>query len=144
MAQAQTNNAAVAAKQVLLVVDDDVRNVYALTALLDEVGLHVSSARDGLEAIASYQRDTFDLILMDMAMPNMDGYTATRLLKQEHGCMIPIIALTAHAMKGDREKCITAGADDYMAKPIKRDELLGLLERWLGMSPVSSSGNGLT
>lgn len=128
----------------ILLVDDDVRNVYALTALLDEVGLHVSSARDGLEAIASYQRDTFDLILMDMAMPNMDGYTATRLLKQEHGCMIPIIALTAHAMKGDREKCITAGADDYMAKPIKRDELLGLLERWLGMSPVSSSGNGLT
>lgn len=128
----------------ILLVDDDVRNVYALTALLDEVGLHVSSARDGLEAIASYQRDTFDLILMDMAMPNMDGYTATRLLKQEHGCMIPIIALTAHAMKGDREKCITAGADDYMAKPIKRDELLGLLERWLSMSPVSSSGNGLT
>jgi len=128
----------------ILLVDDDVRNVYALTALLDEVGLHVSSARDGLEAIASYQRDPFDLILMDMAMPNMDGYTATRLLKQEHGCMIPIIALTAHAMKGDREKCITAGADDYMAKPIKRDELLGLLERWLGMSPVSSSGNGLT
>lgn len=128
----------------ILLVDDDVRNVYALTALLDEVGLCVSSAKDGLEAIASYQRDPFDLILMDMAMPNMDGYTATRLLKQEHGCVIPIIALTAHAMKGDREKCITAGADDYMAKPIKRDELLALLERWLGMPPVPSSGNGLT
>ncbi len=128
----------------ILLVDDDVRNVYALTALLDEVGLCVSPASDGLEAIASYQRDPFDLILMDMAMPNMDGYTATRLLKQEHGCTIPIIALTAHAMKGDREKCITAGADDYMAKPIKRDELLALLERWLVMSAVSSSGNGLT
>jgi signal transduction histidine kinase/CheY-like chemotaxis protein len=128
----------------ILLVDDDVRNVYALTALLDEVGLCASSAKDGLEAIASYQRDPFDLILMDMAMPNMDGYTATRLLKQEHGCVIPIIALTAHAMKGDREKCITAGADDYMAKPIKRDELLALLERWLGMPPVPSSGNGLT
>ena len=129
-------------KRVLLV-DDDVRNVYALTALLDEVGLRVSSAKDGLEAIASYQRDPFDLILMDMAMPNMDGYTATRLLKQEHGCRIPIIALTAHAMKGDREKCITAGADDYMAKPIRRDELLALLERWLAIAPVPSPGNGL-
>ncbi|WP_212631373.1 response regulator [Pseudomonas sp. KB-10] len=128
----------------ILLVDDDVRNVYALTALLDEVGLCVSTAKDGLEAIASYQRHPYDLILMDMAMPNMDGYTATRLLKQEHGCAIPIIALTAHAMKGDREKCITAGADDYMAKPIKRDELLALLERWLAMPPVSSSGNGLT
>ena len=127
----------------ILLVDDDVRNVYALTALLDEVGLRVSSAKDGLEAIASYQRDPFDLILMDMAMPNMDGYTATRLLKQEHGCVIPIIALTAHAMKGDREKCITAGADDYMAKPIKRDELLALLERWLAMPTMLSSGDGL-
>ncbi|HBZ92861.1 MAG TPA: hybrid sensor histidine kinase/response regulator, partial [Pseudomonas sp.] len=128
----------------ILLVDDDVRNVYALTALLDEVGLRVSSAKDGIEAIASYQRDPFDLILMDMAMPNMDGYTATRLLKQEHGCVIPIIALTAHAMKGDREKCITAGADDYMAKPIKRDELLALLERWLGMPTLPSSDDGLT
>nr|WP_322939585.1 response regulator [Pseudomonas sp. s4] len=128
----------------ILLVDEDVRNVYALTALLDEVGLCISAAGDGLEAIASYQRDPFDLILMDMAMPNMDGYTATRLLKQEHGCTIPIIALTAHAMKGDREKCITAGADDYMAKPIKRDELLALLERWLSMPSVPSSGNGLT
>ncbi|MDP3364920.1 MAG: response regulator [Pseudomonas sp.] len=127
----------------ILLVDDDVRNVYALTALLDEVGLRVSSAKDGLEAIASYQRDPFDLILMDMAMPNMDGYTATRLLKQEHGCVIPIIALTAHAMKGDREKCITAGADDYMAKPIKRDELLALLERWLAMPTMPSPGDGL-
>ncbi|UTH30838.1 response regulator [Ectopseudomonas hydrolytica] len=128
----------------VLLVDDDVRNVYALTALLDEVGLHVSSAKDGIEAIAAYQRDTFDLILMDMAMPNMDGYTATRLLKQEHGCSIPIIALTAHAMKGDREKCITAGADDYMAKPIKRDELIALLERWLSMPLMTSASNELT
>lgn len=128
----------------ILLVDDDVRNVYALTALLDEAGLLVSSAKDGIEAIASYQREPFDLILMDMAMPNMDGYTATRLLKEEHGCTIPIIALTAHAMKGDREKCITAGADDYMAKPVKRDELLALLERWLGMSPVPPGRNDLT
>ncbi|HZX15260.1 MAG TPA: response regulator [Pseudomonas sp.] len=115
----------------VLLVDDDVRNVYALTALLDEVGLIVSSAKDGQEAINCYEREPFDLILMDMAMPTMDGYTATRLLKTEHGCSIPIIALTAHAMKGDREKCITAGADDYLAKPVSREALLELLVRWL-------------
>ncbi|MCJ1886439.1 response regulator [Pseudomonas sp. LA21] len=115
----------------VLLVDDDVRNIYALSALLDETGMKVTAARDGLEAIACFQREPFDLILMDMAMPNMDGYTATRVLKQEHGCGIPIIALTAHAMKGDREKCITAGADDYLAKPVSRQELLDMLYRWL-------------
>ncbi|MFC5699104.1 response regulator [Pseudomonas sp. GCM10022186] len=115
----------------VLLVDDDVRNIYALSALLDETGMKVTAARDGLEAIDCFQREPFDLILMDMAMPNMDGYTATRLLKQEHGCGIPIIALTAHAMKGDREKCITAGADDYLAKPVSRQELLDMLYRWL-------------
>ncbi|MNQ73526.1 Signal transduction histidine-protein kinase BarA [compost metagenome] len=115
----------------VLLVDDDVRNIYALSALLDEVGLKVTAAGDGLEAIACFQREPFDLILMDMAMPRMDGYTATRVLKQEHGCGIPVIALTAHAMKGDREKCITAGADDYLAKPVSRQELLDMLYRWL-------------
>ncbi|WP_346841004.1 response regulator [Metapseudomonas otitidis] len=115
----------------VLLVDDDVRNIYALTAVLDEAGLRVTPARDGMEAIACFQREPFDLILMDMAMPNMDGYTATRTLKEEHACHIPVIALTAHAMKGDREKCITAGADDYLAKPVNRQELLDMLERWL-------------
>ena len=128
----------------ILLVDDDVRNLYAMTALLDEVGVLVTPAKDGQEALAIYQCQPFDLILMDMAMPNMDGYTATRLFKQEHGCSIPIIALTAHAMKGDREKCIAAGADDYMAKPVKRDELLMLLERWLGASGVMPPSDDLT
>ena len=81
--------------------------------------------------MACYGRERFDLILMDMAMPNMDGYTATHLLKHQHGCNIPIIAITAHAMKGDREKCLAAGADDYLAKPVARQELLDLLRRWL-------------
>jgi CheY-like chemotaxis protein len=100
------------------------------------LGIKSSAAKDGLEAIERYPQEPFDLILMDMAMPNMDGYTATRLLKQEHHCSIPIIALTAHAMKGDRDKCIAAGADDYLAKPVSRDELLGTLLRWLSSSEV--------
>jgi len=120
-------------KRVLLV-DDDVRNIYAMSAVLDELGLEVSTARDGFEALAAFAEQTFELILMDMAMPNMDGYTATRLLKQEKGCTVPIIALTAHAMKGDREKCLAAGTDDYLAKPVARQDLLALLLRWLASS----------
>ena len=122
----------------VLLVDDDVRNIYALMALLDDLGLRVTPAADGIEALACYGRERFDLILMDMAMPNMDGYTATHLLKQEHGCNIPIIAITAHAMKGDREKCLAAGADDYLAKPVARQELLELLRRWLNGSGGSN------
>ncbi|WP_439859480.1 response regulator [Pseudomonas sp. MBLB4136] len=125
-----TRPTSLAGRRVLLV-DDDVRNVYALTALLDAAGIEVTSAKDGQEAIASYRQAEAELILMDMAMPHMDGYAATRVLKQEHGCTVPIIALTAHAMKGDREKCLAAGADDYLAKPVSGEELLSMLERWL-------------
>jgi len=125
-----TTQAALQDRRILLV-DDDVRNVYAMSALLDDLGLRVTTAGNGEEAIAQFQQAPLDLILMDMSMPVMDGYTATNLLKTEHGCTIPIIALTAHAMKGDREKCLAAGADDYIAKPVKREELHALLERWL-------------
>jgi len=115
----------------VLLVDDDVRNVYAMSALLDDFGVQVSVAGNGEEAIARFRQAPPDLILMDMSMPVMDGYTATHLLKTEYGCTIPIIALTAHVMKGDREKCLAAGADDYLAKPVKREELQALLENWL-------------
>jgi len=118
----------------LLLVDDDVRNVYAMSALLDSFGLEVSTAGNGEEAIAAFHSTPVDLILMDMSMPVMDGYTATHLLKTEHGCTIPVIALTAHAMKGDREKCLAAGADDYLAKPVESAALRRMLERWLAAS----------
>ncbi len=120
----------------VLLVDDDIRNVYALSALLDDAGLQISTAKDGREAIERFLEGGHDLILMDMAMPVMDGYTATRLLKQEHGCQVPIIALTAHAMKGDRDKCLACGADDYLAKPVARDELLERLIQWLERGAV--------
>jgi len=123
----------------LLLVDDDIRNVYAMSAMLDEFGLDVSTASNGEEAIACFLQAPVDVILMDMSMPVMDGYTATNLLKTQHGCMVPIIALTAHAMVGDREKCLAAGADDYMAKPVEADKLRALLEQWLAAS--DSAGN---
>ncbi len=129
----QTDSLELSGKRVLLV-DDDIRNIYAMTALLDELGLVVVAAKDGVEALQAFDREPFDLVLMDMAMPNMDGYTATRMLKGERACAIPVIALTAHAMKGDREKCITAGCDDYLAKPVGRQELLEMLHRWLAVA----------
>lgn len=129
----QIDSLELSGKRVLLV-DDDIRNIYAMTALLDELGLVVVTAKDGVEALQVFDREPFDLLLMDMAMPNMDGYTATRILKGERACAIPVIALTAHAMKGDREKCITAGCDDYLAKPVGRQELLEMLHRWLAVA----------
>jgi len=130
-APAATHSTPVTAGRRLLLVDDDVRNLYAMSALLDDFDVHVSTAENGEQAITCYQQEPLDLILMDMSMPVMDGYTATNLLKTRHGCTIPIIALTAHAMKGDREKCLAAGADDYLAKPVQREALRTILERWM-------------
>jgi len=117
--------------QRVLLVDDDVRNVYAMSAVLDGFGLCIHTASNGEEAIACFKQTPLDLILMDMSMPVMDGYTATHLLKTQYACTLPIIALTAHAMKGDREKCLAAGADDYLSKPVEGEQLRALLERWL-------------
>jgi CheY-like chemotaxis protein len=124
----------------VLLVDDDVRNIYAMSALLDELGLHVVTAADGLEALERFEREPVDLILLDMAMPRMDGYTAAGILRGERGCRVPLIALTAHAMKGDREKCIAAGCDDYLAKPVGRQQLLEMLQRWLGVAAQAGTG----
>ncbi|WP_341676030.1 PAS domain S-box protein [Niveibacterium sp. SC-1] len=115
----------------VLLVDDDVRNIYAMTAILEGFGLEVASARHGGEALSRIEEDGIDIVLMDMAMPVMDGYTATRILKQERNSPIPLIAVTAHAMKGDREKCLAAGADDYLAKPISATALHEMLQHWM-------------
>jgi len=123
----------------VLLVDDDVRNVYAMSAILATLGIEVRTADNGEAAIGSFRTDAPDLILMDMSMPVMDGYAATHMLKTECGCTIPIIALTAHAMKGDREKCLAVGADDYLAKPVQKEELRAMLTRWLVERPGQSS-----
>ncbi|MBP2002459.1 CheY-like chemotaxis protein/HAMP domain-containing protein [Paenibacillus shirakamiensis] len=117
----------------ILLVDDDVRNVFALSSVLEGYRMNVVFAENGREAIDTLvEHGDFDLILMDMMMPEMDGYEAMTLIRQmpEYE-KLPIIALTAKAMKDDRFKCIEAGASDYMKKPIQTDQLLSLMRVWL-------------
>lgn len=119
-------------KKVLLV-DDDMRNVFALTSLLEDKGINVIVGKNGREGIEQLKKNAnIDLILMDIMMPEMDGYEATReIRKMEKYKKLPIIALTAKAMKEDREKCIAAGASDYLSKPVDTEKLLSLLRVWL-------------
>jgi len=117
----------------VLVVDDDARNIFALTTVLENYDMEVISATNGREAI-DLIRDTPDLsvVLMDIMMPEMDGYETTREIRQQPEFRtLPILALTAKAMKGDREKCLQAGASDYIAKPVNTEQLLSLLRVWL-------------
>ncbi len=117
----------------VLVVDDDIRNVFALNSLLERHEMQVVNASNGYEAIELLERtDELSLVLMDVMMPEMDGYeTMRRIRTKAQFKLLPIIALTAKAMKGDREKCLEAGASDYVAKPVNSDQLLSLVRMWL-------------
>jgi len=115
----------------ILVVDDDVRNIFALTAALETYGAIIHTARNGKEALLKINSQT-DLVLMDIMMPEMDGYEAMRSIRaKEEYTDLPIIALTAKAMKDDKEKCLEAGANDYLSKPLEIDKLLSLIKVWL-------------
>ncbi|WP_193197443.1 HAMP domain-containing protein [Nostoc sp. MG11] len=117
----------------VLIVDDDMRNIFALTSMLERYQMQVLYAENGRESIALLDNTAdIDVILMDVMMPEMDGYETTRLIRQnEQFKNLPIIALTAKAMQGDREKCIEAGASDYITKPVDTEQLLSLLRVWL-------------
>ena len=117
----------------ILVVDDDVRNVFALTSALEQKGALVEIARNGLEAIDRLQHDgTIDLVLMDIMMPEMDGFTAMQEIRKDaRFAKLPIIAVTAKAMKDDQDRCLRSGANDYLAKPIDLDRLFSLIRVWL-------------
>jgi HAMP domain-containing protein/CheY-like chemotaxis protein/signal transduction histidine kinase len=117
----------------VLVVDDDLRNIFALTAVLEANGMDVVFAENGNDAIAKLKENTdTGIVLMDVMMPEKDGYETTREIRQmAEFRTLPIIALTAKAMKGDREKCIAAGASDYVTKPVDTDQLLSLMRVWL-------------
>jgi two-component system, sensor histidine kinase and response regulator len=117
----------------ILLAEDSPVNQKVAIQLLERLGHSVVVARDGREALAALTRDSFDLVLMDVQMPELDGLTATRLLRQrerKHGGQVPVVAMTANAMQGDRERCLAAGMDGYLAKPIRADALYAAVERF--------------
>jgi len=117
----------------ILIVDDDVRNLFALTTAFERHNIKAITAESGQEAINILaDNNHVDMVLMDIMMPEMDGYETTQKIRREHkNSNLPIIAVTAKAMKGDREKCIEAGASDYITKPLKIDQLMSLMRVWL-------------
>jgi CheY-like chemotaxis protein len=124
---------AVMAGKKVLIVDDDIRNIFAMTSILEPHQMHILSAETGKSAIEVLQENgDLDIVLMDIMMPDMDGYDTMRAIRKlAKFRSLPIIALTAKAMKGDREKCIEAGASDYISKPVDTEQLLAMLRLWL-------------
>ena len=128
----------------LLVVEDEPINRRVIVRLLEDLELEVTAVHNGEEALGILAREDFDLVLMDCQMPELDGYEATRRLRrtEQEGDRepLPVVAMTAHALSGDREKCLAAGMDDYLSKPFREEELIRLLEDWLGYSgPATKS-----
>ena len=117
----------------VLVVDDDARNIFALTTVLENHDVEVISATNGRQAIEMIETTPdLEMVLMDIMMPEMDGYETMREIRKDPRFRtLPILALTAKAMKGDREKCLDAGASDYLAKPVNTEQLLATLRLWL-------------
>lgn len=116
----------------ILIVDDDMRNVFALTSLLEDLGLKILVGKNGRDGIDKVKSNNVDLILMDIMMPEMNGYEAMEEIRKDPKYRkLPIIALTAKAMPGDREKCLRAGASDYLTKPIDSEKLISMLRVWL-------------
>jgi CheY-like chemotaxis protein len=127
------STSAVLAGRKVLVVDDDIRNIFAMTSILEPHNMTTLSAETGKSAIETLQKTPdIDVVLMDIMMPDMDGYDTMRAIRKiTKFRSLPIVALTAKAMKGDREKCIEAGASDYISKPVDTAQLLATLRVWL-------------
>jgi CheY-like chemotaxis protein len=127
----------VAARRLLIAEDNEI-NQKVVRLQLRKLGCESVAVNNGREALRVLGQDTaFDLVLMDCQMPELDGYDATRLIRALPGevAQIPIVAMTAHAMTGDREKCLEAGMDDYLSKPVRESDLVAALERWHIVSP---------
>jgi CheY-like chemotaxis protein len=139
--QARQSDALLAGSKILIV-DDDVRNIFALTSVLERKNIKVLHAENGRAAVERLQTvPDIDIVLMDVMMPEMDGYETMRAIRRiEQFRTLPIIALTAKAMKGDREKCVQAGASDYIPKPVDLDHLFSLLRVWRARSADRIAG----
>jgi CheY-like chemotaxis protein len=124
----------------ILIVDDDVRNTFALVSYLETLDMKIFTAEHGMDALAIlHQHDHIEVVLMDISMPVMDGYEAMRKMKENSVTAdIPVIAVTARAMKGDREKCLKAGASDYISKPVNLAALLEKMERLISVAKNSN------
>ncbi len=128
-----------AGSPIVLIVEDNLVNQRVAARLVEKMGYRAAVVNNGLEAIHAFQRENYDLILMDCQMPEVDGFTATIEIRrlESPGSRLPIIAMTANAMRGDREKCIAAGMDDYISKPVAYEDLRLLVTRWLARAEVA-------
>lgn len=127
-----------ATKKTVLLVEDNEDNLVVYRTILDHVGYNVLEARDGEEGVSRARQEHPDLILMDISIPKIDGWEATRRLKADQATRdIPIIALTAHALEEDRERAIAAGCDGYLAKPVEPRRVVEEVQRFVGPAPVS-------
>jgi CheY-like chemotaxis protein len=143
--QADREGVAEAEGRILLAEDNPV-NQRLVERLLRKHGYATTVAGNGVEALSAMERQDFDLVLMDVQMPEMDGFEATRAIRageQPRQTHIPIVALTAHAMKGDRERCLECGMDSYVEKPIRSEELLATIDRFLKSSARRPGLDGL-
>jgi CheY-like chemotaxis protein len=133
MLQAARSRDAAFENRTVLIVEDDVRNIFALSSILEPRGARLKIARNGREALDLLEQSPeVDIVLMDIMMPEMNGYEAMReIRRRENGSRVPIIALTAKAMRDDQERCLAAGASDYIAKPIDVEQLLSLMRVWM-------------
>ena len=125
----------------VLVAEDNPVNQRVVQALLARLGVQVEIVQDGCEALGARTRGTWDIVFMDCQMPGLDGFEATRSWRRAEGASgarrVPIIALTANALAGDRELCLEAGMDDYLAKPIRLESLLAMFQKWLTAGPAA-------
>jgi CheY-like chemotaxis protein len=130
----------------VLLAEDNIVNQKVAKRMLEKLGCQVDVAVDGREAVARHDRQPYDLIFMDCQMPVMDGYEAVAEIRRREGDTrrTPIVAMTAHAMLGDREKCLAAGMDDYIAKPINSRDLWQVLKGWgpAGLPPIPAPSSG--
>jgi CheY-like chemotaxis protein len=123
----------------LLLAEDNVINEKVAVAMLTSAGYQVHVARNGFEAVTAVEENHYDAILMDCQMPELNGYEATAMIRANQGAAghVPIIALTAGALREDRDRCLAAGMDDYISKPVSKNALVAMVDRWVSRLPIA-------